>query len=59
MGEFGGDGAETAEQVSLPACSPFTVLSNTNFKVVDLTRLGIKREYADPEADALTTRLNT
>ena len=29
---------------------------NTNFKVICLTRLGIKSESAAPEADALTTR---
>ena len=29
---------------------------NTNFKVIGLTRLGIKLESVAPEADALTTR---
>ena len=29
---------------------------NTNFKVIGLTRLGIKPESSAPEADALTTR---
>ena len=29
---------------------------NTNFKVIGLTRLGIKPESTAPEADALTTR---
>ena len=29
---------------------------NTNFKVIGLTRLGIKPESAAPEANALTTR---
>ena len=28
---------------------------NTNFKVIGLTRLGIKPKSTDPEADALTT----
>ena len=29
---------------------------NTNFKIIGLTRLGIKPESTAPEADALTTR---
>ena len=29
---------------------------NSSFKVIGLTRLGIKPECAAPEADALTTR---
>ena len=29
---------------------------NTNFKVIGLTRLGIKSKSTAPEADALTTR---
>ena len=29
---------------------------NTNFKMVGLTRLGVKLWSADPEADALTSR---
>ena len=29
---------------------------NTNFKVIGLSRLGIKPESTAPEADALTTR---
>ena len=29
---------------------------NTNFKVIGLTRLGIKPKSTAPEADALTTR---
>ena len=29
---------------------------NTNFKVIGLTRLGIKPESTGPEADAFTTR---
>ena len=29
---------------------------NTNFKAIGLTRLGIKPEFAAPEANALTTR---
>ena len=29
---------------------------NTTFKVIGLTKLGIKPESAAPEADALTTR---
>ena len=29
---------------------------NTNFKVIGLTRLGIKPKFTAPEADALTTR---
>ena len=29
---------------------------NTNFKVISLTRLGIKPESVAPEADAFTTR---
>ena len=31
---------------------------NTNFKVIGLTRLGIKPKSTAPEADALTTRLS-
>ena len=55
-----------AQQVDFPACSancPFTAEGgassreavNTNFKVIGLTRLGIKRKSTAPEADALTT----
>ena len=29
---------------------------NTNFKVIGLTRLGIKLEFTAPEADAFATR---
>ena len=55
----------TAQQVNLPACSshcPFNAerqarkLVNTNFKVIGLTRLGIKPKSTAPEVDALTTR---
>ena len=31
---------------------------NTNFKVIGLTRLGIKPKSTAPETDALTTRLS-
>ena len=56
----------TAQQPNLPACSlhcPFNSerqaskeAVNTNFKVIGLTRLGIKLKSTAPEADALTTR---
>ena len=52
-------------QVTLPACSqrcPFNAerqageAVNSNFKVIGLTRLGIKTQSTALEADALTTR---
>ena len=55
----------TAQLVNLPACSPHCPYNaerqakkamNTNFKVIDLNRLGIKPESAAPEADAFTPR---
>ena len=54
-----------APPVNLPACSshcPFNAehqvgeAVNTNFKVIGLTRLGIKTQSTALEADALTTR---
>ena len=53
----------SAHPVDLSACSshcPFNVSSretvNTKFKVIGLTRLGIKPESTAPEVDAPTTR---
>ena len=55
----------TAQQVNLPACSSHCSFNaerqageavNTNFKVIGLTRLGIKPKSIAPEANALTTR---
>ena len=52
-------------QVNLPACSPHCPFNaerqageavNTNYKVIGLTRLGIKTQSTALEADALTTR---
>ena len=54
-----------APQVNLPACSPHCPFNaerqageavNSNFKVIGLTRLGIKTQSTALEADALTTR---
>ena len=52
-----------AQQVNLLACSPSVHLMlrsreavNTNFKVIGLTRLGIKPMSTAAEAYALTTR---
>ena len=54
-------------QVNLPACSqrcPFNAerqageAVNTNFKVIGLTRLGIKTQSTALEADTFTTRLS-
>ena len=55
----------TAQQANLPACSSHGHLMlsfsreavNINFKVIGLTRLGIKPKSTAPEADVLTTRL--
>ena len=55
----------TAQHVNLPACSPHCPADderqsratvNTNFKVIGLTRLGIKPQSTASETDALTTR---
>ena len=55
-----------AQEVNLPACSPHCLFNaerassreavNTNFKVIGLTRLGIKPKSTASEADAFTTR---
>ena len=56
----------TTQLVNLPACSPDCPFNaerqlsreavNTNFKVIGLTRLGIKAKSTALEADVLTTR---
>ena len=55
----------TALQVNLPACSPHCPLNAERqagklrvpiFKVIGLTRLGIKPTSTAPEVDAFTTR---
>ena len=52
----------TAQQANLPACSPHYPINaerqagkavNTNFKVIGLTRLGIKPESTAQETGAL------
>ena len=51
-----------AQLVNLPACSPHNPFdtkrqaANASFKVIGLTRLGMKPKSTAPEADALTTR---
>ena len=49
-------------QANLPACSPRGPFNserqavNTNFRIIGLTRLGIRPVSAAPEADACTSR---
>ena len=53
----------TTQQENLPACSPHCPINassredvSSNFRVIGLTRLGIKPGSRAPEAYALTTR---
>ena len=50
----------TATHVNLPACSSLSSreAEDTDFKVIGLTRLGIKPKSAASKAYALTTRLS-